>query len=136
MVKVAKFHQIWSYNVRTLLIVSVLWNDNSAKLCHQVALSSLLVNSFLSSKSWFVTPLLSSRLPSVSPSRRVTFSRYCQRIEKQIKEMACLIMPQYQCDQIGRFLKVLGNKFAYKIRPKRLLAFRLLRKYQLMQKLL
>ena len=28
-----------------------------------------------------------------------------------------------QCDQIGRFLKVFGNKFAYKSIPKRLLTF-------------
>ena len=29
----------------------------------------------------------------------------------------------WQCDQIGWFLKVLGNKFAYKSNPKRLLTF-------------
>ena len=28
-----------------------------------------------------------------------------------------------QCDQIGRFFKVLGNKFAHKISPKRLVTF-------------
>ena len=29
----------------------------------------------------------------------------------------------FQCDQIGRFLKVLGNEFTYKSSPKRLLTF-------------
>ena len=32
-------------------------------------------------------------------------------------------LPQEQGDQIGRLLKVLGNKFALKSKPKRLLTF-------------
>ena len=41
-----------------------------------------------------------------------------------------------QSDQIGRFLKVLGNKFAHKSTPKRLLTFGLLWKRSIKVKLL
>ena len=34
-----------------------------------------------------------------------------------------LFIPLNQCDQIGRFLKVLDNKFAYKSSPNRLMTF-------------
>ena len=38
-----------------------------------------------------------------------------------------------QCDQIGRFLKVLGNKFCFKSSPKYLVAFRLFWKTSLLK---
>ena len=34
-----------------------------------------------------------------------------------------LLVGSDKCDQIGRLLKVLGNKFAYKCSPKRLVTF-------------
>ena len=37
--------------------------------------------------------------------------------------MRVCVYSDEQCDQIGRFLKVLGNKFAYKSSPKRMLTF-------------
>ena len=43
-----------------------------------------------------------------------------------------MVVQNKQCDHIGRFLKVLGNKFALKSSPKRLLTFGLFEKDQFM----
>ena len=56
-----------------------------------------------------------------------TLSRCCTVRPRSKLHHAC-----NQCDQIGRFLKVLGNKFAYKRRPKRLQTSGLFKKDQLM----
>ena len=46
------------------------------------------------------------------------------------------IFTNNQCDQIGQFFKVLGNKFTLKSSPKRLLTFGLFRKRSINVKLL